>query len=153
MDQWSSRQCLVSYPLPQLSKICHSSLWRWTHPTPSSPSPHHLPHISQLQRANHCGIHSCDAHNLLTPPFFVMAILAVPKIKVKRWLVVDMSHLDRQMYLNILFWIPNFWDSVSTLAGEVENPSQTFPKALLWAVVLVILSYVIPLARYRSIGA
>ncbi|CAM6023689.1 unnamed protein product [Sphagnum balticum] len=79
-------------------------------------------------------------------PFFVMAILAVPKIKVKRWLVVDMSHLDWQMYLNILFWIPNYWDSVSTLAGEVENPSQTFPKALLWAVVLVILSYVIPLA-------
>ncbi len=79
-------------------------------------------------------------------PFFVMAILAVPKIKVKRWLVVDMSHLDWQMYLNILFWIPNFRDSVSTLGGEVENPSQTFPKALLWAVVLVIQSYVIPLA-------
>jgi hypothetical protein len=37
-------------------------------------------------------------------PFFVMAILAVPKIKVKRWLVVDMSHLDWRMYLNILFW-------------------------------------------------
>lgn len=79
-------------------------------------------------------------------PFFVMAILAVPKIKVKRWLVVDMSHLDWRMYLNILFWNLNYWDSVSTLAGEVENPSQTFHKALLWAVVLVILSYIIPLA-------
>jgi hypothetical protein len=37
-------------------------------------------------------------------PFFVVAILAVPKIKVKRWLVVDMSHLDGRMYLNILLW-------------------------------------------------
>ncbi len=44
-------------------------------------------------------------------PFFVMAILAVPKIKVKRWLVVDMSHLDWRMYLNILFWNLNLSES------------------------------------------
>ncbi len=83
-------------------------------------------------------------------PFFVMAILAVPKIKVKRWLVVDMIHLDWRMYLNILFWNLNYWDSV---AGEVENPTQTFPKALLWAVVFVILSFHTIGSRYRSIGA
>ncbi|RVW80096.1 putative polyamine transporter [Vitis vinifera] len=33
----------------------------------------------------------------------------------------------------------------STLAGEVEDPSRTFPKALLGAVVLVVSSYIIPL--------
>ncbi len=79
MDQWSSRQCLVSCPFPRLSEICHSSLWRWTHPTPSSPSPRNLPHISQLQRPNHCGIHSCDAHNLLTPPLFCDGHSGSPK--------------------------------------------------------------------------
>jgi amino acid transporter len=39
----------------------------------------------------------------------------------------------------------NYWDSVSTLAGEVDNPSRTFPRALSGAVVLVVLSYLIPL--------
>lgn len=39
----------------------------------------------------------------------------------------------------------NYWDSVSTLAGEVANPGKTFPRALLMAVVLVIFMYVAPL--------
>ncbi len=40
----------------------------------------------------------------------------------------------------------NYWDSVSTLAGEVANPGKTFPRALLMAVGLVIFMYVAPLA-------
>lgn len=39
----------------------------------------------------------------------------------------------------------NYWDSVSTLAGEVPMPHKTFPKALAGGVVLVVLSYAIPL--------
>lgn len=39
----------------------------------------------------------------------------------------------------------NYWDSVSTLAGEVANPHRTFPLALMLAVILVILMYVLPL--------
>jgi amino acid transporter len=37
-----------------------------------------------------------------------------------------------------------YWDSISCLAGEVDNPSRTFPKALLWAVLLVVASYFLP---------
>lgn len=33
----------------------------------------------------------------------------------------------------------------STLAGEVEDPKRTFPKALLGAVILVVVAYVFPL--------
>lgn len=29
-------------------------------------------------------------------------------------------------------------------AGEVDNPSRTFPRALLWAVLLVVASYFLP---------
>ena len=39
----------------------------------------------------------------------------------------------------------NYWDSVSTLAGEVPNPAKTFPKALFGAVVLVVSTYALPL--------
>lgn len=39
----------------------------------------------------------------------------------------------------------NYWDSVSTLAGEVPNPAKTFPKALFGAVLLVVVTYVVPL--------
>lgn len=39
----------------------------------------------------------------------------------------------------------NYWDSVSTLAGEVPNPAKTFPRALFGAVLLVVVTYVVPL--------
>ena len=39
----------------------------------------------------------------------------------------------------------NYWDSVSTLAGEVSDPAHTFPRALAGAVVLVVLTYALPL--------
>jgi amino acid transporter len=44
-----------------------------------------------------------------------------------------------------MFWNLNYWDKASTLAGEVENPSKTFPKALFGALILVVSSYLIPL--------
>lgn len=78
-------------------------------------------------------------------PFVVMGILSIPHIKPGRWLVVDFKKVDWRGYFNTMFWNLNYWDKASTLAGEVENPSKTFPKALLGAVVLVVSSYLIPL--------
>lgn len=48
-------------------------------------------------------------------------------------------------FLNVMFWNLNYWDSVSTLAGEVANPSRTFPRAMFGAVALVVVSYLVPL--------
>lgn len=39
----------------------------------------------------------------------------------------------------------NYWDSVSTLAGEVAHPATVFPKALMTAVLLVVAMYLLPL--------
>ena len=49
------------------------------------------------------------------------------------------------MYLNTLFWNFNYWDSISTLVGKVDNPKRTLPKALLYALILVVLGYFFPL--------
>lgn len=78
-------------------------------------------------------------------PFLVMGILAIPRIRPKKWLVVDISKVDLRGYFNSMFWNLNYWDKASTLAGEVENPSRTFPKALFGALILVVCSYLISL--------
>ncbi|KAA8545785.1 hypothetical protein F0562_020764 [Nyssa sinensis] len=78
-------------------------------------------------------------------PFLVMSILSIPRIRPKQWLVVDFKRVDWRGYFNTMFWNLNYWDKASTLAGEIEDPSRTFPKALLGAVILVIFSYLIPL--------
>ncbi|CAL5436074.1 unnamed protein product [Camellia sinensis] len=78
-------------------------------------------------------------------PFVIMGLIAIPKIKPARWLVVDFQSVDWNLYLNTLFWNLNYWDSISTLAGEVDHPKKTLPKALFYALILVVCGYVFPL--------
>ncbi|KAK3035741.1 hypothetical protein RJ639_033443 [Escallonia herrerae] len=78
-------------------------------------------------------------------PFLVMAALSIPRIRPGQWAVVDFKKVEWRGYFNSMFWNLNYWDKASTLAGEIEDPSRTFPKALLGAVVLVVSSYLIPL--------
>ncbi|KAK3193005.1 hypothetical protein Dsin_024315 [Dipteronia sinensis] len=78
-------------------------------------------------------------------PFVVMSVLSIPRIRPQRWLAVDFKKVDWRGYFNNMFWNLNYWDKASTLAGEVENPGKTFPKATFGAVVLVVSSYLIPL--------
>ncbi|CAI9104773.1 OLC1v1003525C1 [Oldenlandia corymbosa var. corymbosa] len=78
-------------------------------------------------------------------PFLFMGLVAIPNLEASRWFVVDVNHVDWGLYLNTLFWNLNYWDSISTLAGEVENPSRTLPKALFYALILVVLGYFFPL--------
>ncbi|XP_054786055.1 probable polyamine transporter At3g19553 isoform X1 [Prosopis cineraria] len=88
-------------------------------------------------------------------PFLIMAVLAIPRIRPSRWLIVNFKVVDLRGYFNSMFWNLNYWDKASTLAGEIDNPSKTFPKALLGAVVLVMSSYLIPLlagtGAFRSV--
>lgn len=78
-------------------------------------------------------------------PFVVMGLVSIPKLEPSRWLVVNLHNVDWNLYLNTLFWNLNYWDSISTLAGEVENPKKTLPRALFYALILVVLGYFVPL--------
>ncbi|KAH7852500.1 hypothetical protein Vadar_025565 [Vaccinium darrowii] len=78
-------------------------------------------------------------------PFVVMGLVAIPRLKPSRCSVVDLQTVDWGLYMNTLFWNLNYWDSISTLAGEVENPGRTLPRALFYALVLVILGYFFPI--------
>jgi amino acid transporter len=44
------------------------------------------------------------------------------------------------------------WDNASTIATEVERPQRTYPRALLAAVAIVCLSYVLPFAAMWITG-
>ncbi|KAJ4976349.1 hypothetical protein NE237_001455 [Protea cynaroides] len=78
-------------------------------------------------------------------PFVVMGFVAIPKLKPSRWLVVNIHKVDWGLYLNTLFWNLNYWDSISTLTGEMQNPKKTLPMALFYAFILVVLGYFFPL--------
>lgn len=75
---------------------------------------------------------------VVVAPFIVLAIMGVPKMNISNWgNTKPLAEVDWLSFMNIMFWNLNSWDSVSTLAGEVRNPSRLFPRALMLAVQLV----------------
>ncbi|KAL8484252.1 hypothetical protein ACS0TY_026804 [Phlomoides rotata] len=78
-------------------------------------------------------------------PFIIMSGIALPQIRPHRWKSLGQKKKDWNLFFNTLFWNLNFWDNVSTMAGEVDNPSKTFPLALFFAVILTCFGYLIPL--------
>ncbi|KAK4789052.1 hypothetical protein SAY86_020371 [Trapa natans] len=80
-------------------------------------------------------------------PFILMSAIAVPKVHPRRWLSLGDKDVkkDWNLYFNTLFWNLNFWDNVSTLAGEVDRPQKTFPTALFFAIIFTCVAYIIPL--------
>ncbi|EOY32317.1 Amino acid permease family protein [Theobroma cacao] len=80
-------------------------------------------------------------------PFIILTLISIPKIDPSRWISLGQKEVkkDWSLFFNTLFWNLNFWDNASTLAGEVEQPQKTFPKALFSAGLLTCLAYLVPL--------
>ncbi|MCX4744954.1 APC family permease [Kitasatospora sp. NBC_01287] len=55
--------------------------------------------------------------------------------------------------LFIVMWNYSGWDSVTTVAGEMENPRKHLPKALAMAVVLIMVGYLLPSIASLATGA
>ncbi len=56
------------------------------------------------------------------------------------------SHATGDILAGILVAMWNYmgWDNTSTIAGEVDRPQRTYPRAMLISVVLIALCYLIP---------
>ncbi|XP_022754352.1 probable polyamine transporter At3g13620 [Durio zibethinus] len=80
-------------------------------------------------------------------PFILLTLISIPKIEPSRWISLGQKGVEKDwsLFFNTLFWNLNFWDNASTLAGEVEQPQKTFPKALFSAGLLTCLAYLVPL--------
>jgi amino acid transporter len=52
----------------------------------------------------------------------------------------------------VVMWNYMGWDNASTIAGEVDRPQRTYPLAMLLSVLLVAVTYVIPVAAASRSG-
>jgi amino acid transporter len=90
----------------------------------------------------------------LSAPFVAIALLAPFKMGALANAVTTptTSNVDIIGGLLIAMWNYMGWDNASTIATEVERPQRTYPRAMLAAVVIVSLSYVIPTAAMWMTG-
>jgi len=52
----------------------------------------------------------------------------------------------------VAMWNYMGWDNASTVAQEVENPQRNYPRAMIFATILVAVTYVLPLAAMALAG-
>jgi amino acid transporter len=90
----------------------------------------------------------------LSAPFIAIVALAPFKIGalVNAVTTPTTSNVDILGGLLICMWNYMGWDNASTIATEVERPQRTYPRAMLVAVVIVALSYVLPPAAMWMTG-
>jgi amino acid transporter len=84
----------------------------------------------------------------LSAPFIAIVVLAPFKLGALANAVTKptTSSVDILGGLLICMWNYMGWDNASTIATEVEKPQRTYPRAMLVAVGIVALSYVLPFA-------
>jgi amino acid transporter len=90
----------------------------------------------------------------LSAPFILIVIIAPFKFGALANAVTrpTTSTVDILGGLLICMWNYMGWDNASTIATEVERPQRTYPRAMLAAVVIVALSYIVPVAAMWMTG-
>ena len=90
----------------------------------------------------------------LSAPFVAIVLIAPFKIGALANAVTKptTSSVDILGGLLICMWNYMGWDNASTIATEVEKPQRTYPRAMLVAVGIVALSYVLPFAALWMTG-
>jgi amino acid transporter len=90
----------------------------------------------------------------LSAPFALIVVLAPLKYAALFQAVTTptTSNVDLIGGLLICMWNYMGWDNASTIATEVERPQRTYPRAMLAAVAIVALSYILPVAAVWMTG-
>src|SRR6201987_2185296 len=90
----------------------------------------------------------------LSAPFIAIVALAPFKLGSLANAVTKptTSPVDILGGLLICMWNYMGWDNASTIATEVERPQRTYPRAMLVAVTIVAVSYVLPFAAMWMTG-
>lgn len=100
------------------------------------------------------GITSLWLFFLLSVPFALIVMLAPFKAGTfaGTHLASGVAELGLLGGVLVAMWNYMGWDNASTIAQEVERPQRTYPRAMITAVILVALTYVLPFVAVYIAG-
>jgi amino acid transporter len=100
------------------------------------------------------GITSLWLFFLLSAPFAILVVMAPFKAGAlaEPHAVATGTGLGLLGGVLVAMWNYMGWDNASTIAQEVERPQRTYPKAMVAAVVLVSLTYILPFVAVYFTG-
>ncbi len=105
-----------------------------------------------LAGARSVGIGAAAMTAILLAPFAVLAVLAALGPASAASAAHSVAAPDLAGGVLIAMWNYMGWDNASTIAGEVERPQRTYPIAVLSAVALIALAYVVVVGAMAIAG-
>jgi amino acid transporter len=88
----------------------------------------------------------------LLAPFVALIIFALGSGRTGGAVAAPLRHVDLLGGVLIAMWNYMGWDNLSTIAGEVEAPQRTYSRAMFGALILVIVSYLLPVGAVARTG-
>jgi amino acid transporter len=90
----------------------------------------------------------------LSAPFIAIVCIAPFKFGALAHVATKATNPNVDILTGLLICMWNYmgWDNASTIATEVERPQRTYPRAMLVAVAIVALSYIVPVAAMWMTG-
>jgi len=90
----------------------------------------------------------------LSAPFIAIVCIAPFKFGALAHVATKATNPSVDILTGLLICMWNYmgWDNASTIATEVERPQRTYPRAMLVAVAIVALSYILPVAAMWMTG-
>ena len=89
---------------------------------------------------------------LLLLPFFVLMAYGFLHRAASHAAPIPLRKVDMLGGILVAMWNYMGWDNSSTVAGDVDRPQRTYPLAMAFAVLLVGLTYVLPVAGVAATG-
>lgn len=105
-----------------------------------------------LLGARDVGLSSVALGVVLLGPFVILTLYAVFQRNSPTAAPVSLGHADILGGILVAMWNYMGWDNSSTIAGEVDRPRRTYPLAMSIALLLVALSYIIPIGAVALTG-
>ena len=89
---------------------------------------------------------------VLLAPFAVIMAVAMAHRATVSAPAVPLRNVDFLGGILVAMWNYMGWDNSSTVTGEVERPQRTYPLAMAWSVMLVTVTYILPIAAVAATG-
>ena len=90
----------------------------------------------------------------LSAPFIAIVCIAPFRFGALAQAITKPTNSSIDILTGVLICMWNYmgWDNASTIAAEVERPQRTYPRAMLAAVLIVAVSYILPVAAMWMTG-
>jgi amino acid transporter len=90
----------------------------------------------------------------LLAPFVALTVIALGsgRFTAGDSAATPLRHADLLGGVLIAMWNYMGWDNLSTIAGEVERPQSAYSRAMFGAVLLVVVSYILPVGAVAHAG-